>query len=97
MADDGFSVRIDDDLAEDVKAAAAAKGIPVEVFVRDALAHHIFAEVEWSDDPDPEVDMRIAEEAIQTGDTLDWADAREWVKTWGKADEAAPPKWPKSD
>ncbi len=53
MADDSFNVRIDDDLAEDVKAAAAAKGIPVEMFVRDALASHVFAEVEWSEEPDP--------------------------------------------
>jgi hypothetical protein len=62
LADDGFTVRIDNDLAEDVKAAAAAKGIPVEAFVRDALASHIFAEIEWSDDPDP---TDAAEEAAK--------------------------------
>jgi predicted transcriptional regulator len=76
MADEGFSVRVDDDLAEDVRAAAAAKGVPVEMFVRDALASHVFAEIEWSDDPDPRIDDRIAEEAIRRGDTIPWETVR---------------------
>ncbi len=97
MADDGLTVKIDDDLAEDVKAAAAAKGIPVEMFVRDALAFHVSAEFEWSDDPDPEIDMRIAEEAIRSGNTIAWTDVRSWIKSWGKPDELPPPKWPQSD
>jgi hypothetical protein len=84
MADDGFTVKIDDDLAEDVKAAAAAKGIPVEMFVRDALASHVTAEFEWSDDPDPEIDVRIAEETLRRGDGIPWESFRERFKTFGR-------------
>jgi hypothetical protein len=83
VADDGFTVQIDDDLAEDVRAAAAAKGIPVEMFVRDALTSHVFAEVEWSMDPDPAIDERIAEETLRRGDGIPWEVFRERLKTFG--------------
>ena len=87
MADDGFSVRIDDDLAEDVKASAAAKGIPVEMFVRDALASYLLAEIEWSDDPDPEIDRRIAEETMRRGDGIPWEKFRGRFSTFGRQPE----------
>lgn len=95
MADDGFTVKIDDDLAGDVKAAAAAKGISVEMFVRDALTSHVMADVEWSDDPDPAIDARIAEETLRRGDGIPWEEVRPWVQSWGKPDELPPPKWRK--
>ena len=96
MAEDGFTVRIDDDLAEEVRAAAAARGVAVEMFVRDALISQLSADFEWSDDPDPAIDKRIAEEAIRTGDTILFEVVRPWLQSWGKADESPPPKWPKS-
>jgi predicted transcriptional regulator len=85
MADDGFTVRIDDDLAEDVRAAAAAKGIPVEMFVRDALASHVVAEIAWSDDPDPAIDERIAEETLRRGDGIPWEEFRERLAMFGRS------------
>ena len=84
MADDGFTVKIDDDLAGDVKAAAAAKGVSVEMFVRDALASHVMADVEWSDDPDPAIDARIAEETLRRGDGIPWEEFRKRFKTFGR-------------
>ena len=93
MADDGFSVRIDDDLAEGVRAAAAAKGVTVEVFVRDALTLLVSAESEWSDDLDPAIDDRIAEDAIRTGETMPFEAVRPWLRSWGKPGELPPPKW----
>ncbi len=96
MADDGFTVQIDDDLAEGVRAAAAARGVPVEVFVRDALTYLVSSEFEWSDDLDPAIDDQIADDAIRTGDTLPFEAVRPWLRSWGKADELPPPKWPKS-
>ena len=84
MADDGFTVRIDDDLAEDVKAAAAAKGVPVETFVRDALESHIVAESVWSDDPDPVIDERIARETLARGDGVPWEEFRERLAVFGR-------------
>jgi predicted transcriptional regulator len=93
MADGGLKLEIDEELAESVRAAAEKKGIPVEMFIRDALAHHIFAEVEWSEDPDPAIDQRIADEAFRTGHTIPWEEIEPWVRSWGKPDELPPPKW----
>jgi predicted transcriptional regulator len=93
MADDGFTVRIDEDLAESVRVAAAAKGVPVEIFVRDALTVHISADAEGLDDPDPAIDQQILENAIRTGATMPWEDVAPWVRSWGTADESPPPKW----
>jgi hypothetical protein len=95
MADDGFMVQIDEDLAESVKTAAAAKGIPVEMFVRDALAFHIFAEAEWSEDPDPAIDEQIFDNAVRTGATIPWEEIAPWVRSWGTVNELPPPKWRK--
>ena len=95
MADGGLTLEIDEDLAESVRAAAAKKGIPVEMFVRDALAFHIFADVEWSDDPDWSIDLKILEEALRTGQTIPWEEIRPWLLSWGKPDELPPPKWRK--
>jgi len=92
---DGFTIQVDDDLAESVKAAAAAKGVPVQTFVRDALAHHLFTEIEWSEDPDPAIDQQIVEHALRTGETIPWENLKPWVRSWGTADEAPPPKWRK--
>jgi hypothetical protein len=84
MADDGFIVRIDDDLADDVRAVAAAKGISVELFVRDALASHLMADIEWSDDPDPAIDERTVEETLRRGDGIPWEEFRKRFKTFGQ-------------
>ena len=84
MADDGFSIRIDDDLARDVRSAAAAKGIPVEMFVRDALTSHVAAEVEWSMDPDPAIDEGIARETLRRGDGVPWEVFRARFDTFGR-------------
>lgn len=97
MADDGgLKIEIDDDLAEEVRATAAAKGVPVETFVRDALARQVFAEREWSDDPDPGVDELIYRDAAETGETMSLDDLAPWIESWGKADEPPAPKWRKS-
>jgi hypothetical protein len=87
MADDGFTVQIDNDLADEVRAAAAAKGIPVELFVRDAIASHLCAEIEWSDDPDPAIDDQIGRETLLRGDGIPWERFRERFKTFGRRPE----------
>ena len=93
MADDGLSIQLDEHLAEEVKAAAAALGVPVETYVRDVLARQVFAETEWSDDLDPRIDERIVSEALARGDTIPWSELRPWVESWGKPDELPPPRW----
>ena len=93
MADDGLSIKLDEDLAAEVRAAAAASGVPVETYVRDAVARKLLAETEWSDDPDPRIDERIINEALLRGDTIPWSEIRPWVESWGKPDELPPPRW----
>jgi predicted transcriptional regulator len=95
MADDGFSVRIDDDLAEELRAAAEARGVPVETYVRETLAERLFSEVEWSDDPDPRIDERIIDDTVRRGTTIPWDEIRPWVESWGKPSELPPPRWRK--
>jgi predicted transcriptional regulator len=96
MADGGLTVQIDDDIADDVKAAALALGVPVDVYVRDAVAHRLLRDDQWSDDPDPRIDERIIEQALARGDTIPWSEVRPWVESWGKPDEAPPPRWRQS-
>ena len=93
MADGELSVQIGGDLADEVKAAAAALGVPVDVYVRDALAHRVFSEIERSDDSDPRIDERIIDEALRRGDLIPWKEIRPWVQSWGGADELPPPRW----
>jgi predicted transcriptional regulator len=84
MADDSFTVRIDSDLAESVRAAAAASGVSVEAFVRGALESYVLADLEWSGDPDPKIDERIAEETLRRGDGIAWDTFRTRFKTFGQ-------------
>ena len=95
MADDGFSVQIDEELAEELRAAAAALGVSVDIYVRDALAHRLHADVDWSDDADPRIDERIIDAAVRRGATIPWEEIRPWVESWGKPDELPPPRWRK--
>jgi hypothetical protein len=84
MAEDGFTVQIDDELAGEVRAAAAAKEIPVEIFVRDALSSHVGAESQWSADTDPATDERIVAETLRQGDGVAWEVFRERLKVFGR-------------
>jgi predicted transcriptional regulator len=95
MADGGQTIELDEEFAESVRAAAAARGIPFEMFVRDALTAHMFTEIEWSDDPDWAIDKKILDDAIRNGRTIPWSEVRPWVESWGKPDELPPPKWRK--
>jgi plasmid stability protein len=84
MAGDGLTVRIDDDLAEELRAAAAARGMPVEAYVRETLASRLLADIEWSDDPDPAIDDAIAEETLRLGDGIPWEVFQERLKAFGR-------------
>jgi len=82
MADDGMTVRIDEVLATQVKAAAAAKGVPVEVYVEDALASYLRDGMAWDEDLDPAIDDAIGDEALRTGDTVPAEDVVAWMRSW---------------
>ena len=79
MADGGLTITIDETLADSLRAAADASGMSVEDFARAALHY----QVAWTN-ADAEEDLRIAEEALRTGDfmTLEEFEAR--MDTFGK-------------
>jgi predicted transcriptional regulator len=95
MADDGMSVQIDEELAEELRAAAAALGVSVDVYVRDALAHRLHAGLDWSDAADPRIDERIIDAAVDRGELIPWREIRPWVESWVRPDELPPPRWRK--
>ena len=95
MADGGQTIELDEELAVSVRAAAVARGIPFELFVRDALEAHMFAETEWSEDTDWAIDEKLLEHAIRTGDTIPLEDIEPWLMSWGTPNELPPPKWRK--
>ena len=74
MADDGFTVKIDDALAGEVKAAAAARGVPVETFVREVLVNYV---EDWSEARDRLAEYDRTGEFIDAGQAL--AEFREAV------------------
>jgi hypothetical protein len=90
---DGFMIEIDADLAQTVRSAAAAQGVAVEAFVREALAAHLLDGLNLSDNRDPAIDEAIAAEAARSGDTMPWESLKPWVESWGQVAEAPPPKW----
>jgi predicted transcriptional regulator len=97
MADDGgLKIELGEDLAADVRAAAAARAVAIAAFVRDALERQIALEREGSDDPDPEVDLLIYRRAVETGETMSLDELSPWIDSWGKPDELPPPKWRRS-
>ncbi|HZC15920.1 MAG TPA: hypothetical protein VE309_04090 [Caulobacteraceae bacterium] len=44
----------------------------------------LFADIEWSDDPDPAIDEKIAEETLRRGDGIPWNEFRERFKSFGQ-------------
>ena len=80
-----------DDLAADVRAAAAATGVPVEDYVHQAIARRLMSEHDFGGDANPRIDRGILDEAIASGDTVPWDKLRPWVESWGKPDELPPP------
>ena len=90
---DVLTLRMDDEFAADLRAAAAVKGLPVEGLVREALARYLALTGEGGDDPNPAIDERILSEAANGGATTAWERLRPWVQSWGKPDEAPPPEW----
>ncbi len=91
MADGTITVELDEDLAIQVKAAASAQGIPVSMFVRDALAFHVGDDTILGDDPDPAIDEAIIEDALRTGETIPCEEIIAWMQSWFKPDELPMP------
>jgi predicted transcriptional regulator len=95
MADGALTIELEDDLADQVKNAAAARGVSFAMFFRDALANHLVGEMIWTDDPDPAIDADIAEEASRTGECGPVDDVVAWMRSWFTPGELPMPTAPK--
>ena len=76
MADGGLTLKIDDDLAERLKAAAEAAGESIDSYARHVLEAAADPETDWE-----EID-RIAEETVAKGNGIPWEDVKEWMQNW---------------
>lgn len=81
--DDGYiTVRIDEDLAADVMAAAAACGLPVEAYVNNALNDQLSPQFGQWVDPDPTIDKAIIDDAFRTGNLVPADKVIAWMRSW---------------
>ncbi|HYF22012.1 MAG TPA: hypothetical protein VD929_01305 [Caulobacteraceae bacterium] len=87
---DGFTIQIEGDLAERLKAAAEAAGRPVEALARDMLEQHLLEEgdelgpADLAYDPETAEDARIVDEMIRTGGGTPWDIYEERMKRFGR-------------
>ena len=89
MPADTITVSLTGPLADEVRAAAAARGLTPEEYVRQQLAFDIALDAEpgpW-DDAGVEEDEAILAEFERTGVGVPWEEVRDWMKSWGTANE----------
>jgi len=77
MADGDLTLKIDQALAERLKAAADAAGESLDDYVRHAL--EVFGAGDWD-----EID-RICDQTVAEGDGVPFEGLRPWLRSWGKA------------
>jgi hypothetical protein len=80
-------------LAEEVRAAAQARGLSPEDYVRQQLAFEVaFAGGgDAYDDDDIEPDLAAIADFERTGMGLAWDEVRAWMASWGTAEELPRP------
>jgi hypothetical protein len=80
-------------LAEEVRAAAEARGLAPEDYVRQQLAFDIASGGDGAalDDDDIEQDLAAAADFERTGVGLAWDEVRAWMASWGTAEELPRP------
>ena len=94
MVDGSLTIQIDHPLAARLAVAAAARGVAIDTFVRNALAGQLELDEGWNHDPDPAIDEAIADEAERTGDLVPAGDVVDWMRSWFTPDELPMPTQP---
>lgn len=90
---DALTVTLPSPLADDVRAAATARGVTPEDYVRQQLAFGVAlgAEQDGCDDDDIDADLAAAADFERTGEGVPWEEVRAWMASWGAADELQRP------
>lgn len=80
-------------LADEVRAAAQARGLSPEDYVRQQIAFDVaLGGGEELDDEDIEQDLAAIADFERTGAGVPWEEVRAWMASWGAADELPRPQ-----
>ena len=82
MAGGGLKLELDEALSERLKAAASALGRSVDDYAAELIADGL--DQDGSDDPDPAIDEKIADETLARGDGAPWDVYRTRFDTFGR-------------
>jgi acetyl esterase/lipase len=92
MTDDGLTLKIDEALAQSLKARAEAAGQSVEQFAYDVLEHGFVERPGFEDNEAHWNEVRrIADETERDGG-IPLEDVERWVASWDTDDELPPPE-----
>lgn len=83
-----FTIRLDDEKAKALKQVAAEGNLTPE----EVIASAIDAWMELSDEDLAAVREGLAD--IEAGRTVPHDEVERWLRSWGKAERASPPKCP---
>ncbi len=87
MSDATFSVRLPEELRQEVDAFAKATRRSRSFIVKEAIEAHLAERRAYL----AAIDEAI-KEADETGEFTSWEATRAWMDSWGKPDELPPPK-----
>lgn len=92
MSIDTLTISLTGPLAEEVRAAAEARGLTPEDYVRQRLAWDIaIGADDASEQPGVEEDVLAFEDFERTGVGLPWEEVRDWLGSWGTGAERPRP------
>ncbi|MBI3438780.1 MAG: hypothetical protein HY054_09065 [Proteobacteria bacterium] len=90
---DTLTVSLPGPLADEVRAAAEARRLTPEEYVRQQLAWDIALGADNAEDqPGVEEDQAAFDDFQRTGMGVPWEEVRDWMKSWGTANELPRPQ-----
>jgi len=92
MPADTLTISLSGPLADDVRAAAEARRLTPEVYVRQQLAWDIALGDDEANQLGIEEDEAALADFEQTGRGVPWEEVRDWMKSWGTANELPRPQ-----
>lgn len=90
---DTLTISLTGPLADEVRAAAEARGLTPEEYVRMQLAFDICMgdDIADVDQPGVEEDRAALSDFERTGMGIPWEEVRDWMSLWGTANERPRP------
>ncbi len=92
MPADTLTISLSGPLANDVRAAAKARGLSPEEYVRQQLAWDIALGDGDADQLGSEEDEAALADFERTGTGVPWEEVRDWMKSWGAESELPRPQ-----